>query len=62
MRDRRDVQKRINEERANPGGGVDLALLHDLGQRMQADDAAIAQEKVEYARLTKKAFAESSCK
>jgi hypothetical protein len=61
LKDRREVQKQINEEKANPGGVVDLELLHSLGERAQADDAAITSEKAQYAKTTHKPFTEALC-
>lgn len=62
IQDRRDVQKQINEEKANPGGVVDLELLHSLGERAQADDALIASDKAQYAKVVRKPFGEALCR
>jgi hypothetical protein len=60
--DRRDAAQSIVKERSNPGGVVDLSALHDLGQRIQQDDAAIASLKRQYASAVHKSFSEASCK
>jgi hypothetical protein len=62
IQDRRNVQKQINDEKANPGGVVDLVLLHTLGERAQSDDAVIASDKVQYAKVVHKPFGEALCR
>jgi len=60
--DRRDAAQSIAKERSNPGGVVDLSVLHDLGERIQQDNAAIADLKRQYAATTHRPFSEGSCK
>ncbi|NOU27134.1 MAG: hypothetical protein HOO96_04425 [Polyangiaceae bacterium] len=62
LADRRDAQQQIALERRSPGGVVNLQLLHDLGERVQADDATITTSKADYATLAKKPFTSALCK
>ena len=57
-----DMHERIRTERANPSGVVDLVELHDDGQIIQNDQAALASKKAEYLKLTHKAFTQTQCK
>ena len=57
----KDVKRQIADEKANPGGVVDLELLHGLGERQQANEAAIRDEKAQYLKLAKKPFSEALC-
>lgn len=59
---RADVDAQIRRERANPGGVVNLKLLHDLGEQAQATDDVIAARKKRFAAARKKAFAAAMCK
>ena len=59
--DRNEALRQIAAERANPAGVVNLATLHDLGERVQIDNGYIAKLKAEYARAAKKPFNEGSC-
>ena len=54
--DKADAQKEMKRERANPSGVVDLVRLHDLGERMQADDEEIARRKGWYQQWRSKVF------
>ena len=58
---RAKAQRDIAVERANPGGVVDLATLHDLGQDIQTDSAAIASLKPQYAAYAHAQFNEATC-
>jgi hypothetical protein len=51
----------IAHERANPGGVVNLATLHDLGQTVQDNEATIADLKTKYAGVTHKPFNTATC-
>jgi hypothetical protein len=51
----------IAEEKKNPGGVVDLAKLHGLGQEVQTIDGQIAQSKKAYVAAAKKPFSEALC-
>lgn len=57
-----NMRERIRIERANPSGVVDLVELHDDGEIIQNDQAALASKKAEYLKLTGKAFPETQCK
>lgn len=59
--DRNEALRQIAAERANPAGVVNLATLHDLGERVQIDNSNIAKLKAEYARAAKRPFNEGSC-
>jgi hypothetical protein len=59
--DRRDATQQLAKEKGNPSGVVDLSVLHDLGQRIQEDNAAIADLKKQYASITHRAFNETLC-
>lgn len=61
MIDKKEAQQQIATERANPGGVVSLRTLHDLGERVQYDDASISSLKRDYASLAKKPFTEAAC-
>jgi len=50
------MQERIRIEKANPGGVIDLAELHDDGEIIQRDQATLASKKSEYQKLTHKSF------
>ena len=62
VQDRNEAAAAMKAERANPSGVVDLALLHDLGARIQSDNVQIAQGKADYQRVAKKPFNEALCK
>lgn len=59
--DRRETAAQIAAERRNPGGVVNLATLHDLGEKLQYADAMVAKLKSEYATAAKKPFTEGAC-
>jgi hypothetical protein len=59
--DRAEALAVIAREKANPGGAVDLRLLHDQGRRVQDDEAAIARLKPQYRRARGKDFTEKQC-
>ena len=59
--DKREALAQIAAERRNPGAVVDLSTLHDLGERVQSDDATIAQARARYASLAGHAFSEALC-
>jgi len=59
---RTDIGAQIRRERANPGGVVNLKLLHDLGEQAQALDDLIAARKKRFVSARKKPFAASMCK
>jgi hypothetical protein len=61
IRDRKSAVDGMATEKRNPSGYVDVRLLHDLGQRVQDDDATIAELKADYAKLAHKPFSEASC-
>jgi hypothetical protein len=60
--DKREAQQQMATERRNPGGVVDLQVLHDLGERIQIDDGNITKLRADYAGLAKKTFSEALCK
>lgn len=60
-RERAETVRAIATERANPGGVVDLVRLHTLGEKVQAYDAAIADEKAAYLKNVKRPLTEASC-
>ncbi len=59
---RADLDAQIRRERANPGGVVNLKLLHDLGEQAQAADDVIAARKKRFATARKKPFSAAMCK
>ena len=59
--DRRSMVRQLAVERSNPAGVVDLRLLHNLGERIQADDRLLAEHRAEYVAIMHKPFDESSC-
>lgn len=61
LADRDAVAKAIAKEKANPGGVVDLVLLHDLGRQLQDDNAAIPELKAQFQRARAKVFSERMC-
>lgn len=61
MADKKEAQQQIATEKRNPGGVVSLRTLHDLGERVQYDDATIANLKTDYRSLAKKPFSEAAC-
>ncbi|MBX3203343.1 MAG: hypothetical protein KF850_39720 [Labilithrix sp.] len=61
MADKKEAQQQIAAERANPSGVVGLRTLHDLGERVQYDDASIGSLKRDYQSLAKKPFTEAAC-
>lgn len=62
LSDKRAAQQGIAEERRNPSGVVDLRALHDLGERIQDDDATIADLERKYASMTRQSFSANACK
>jgi hypothetical protein len=56
IQDRDDAQRQMAAERRNPSGVVNLATLHDLGERIQIDDATIGNLKARYASKVHRAF------
>jgi hypothetical protein len=61
LAERRDAAHQIQVEKSNPGGVVDLETLHDLGQKIQFDDANAAQLRARYATLAHRPFSEAAC-
>lgn len=61
VHDRKVALQEIATEKANPGGVVDLRRLHSLGERIQADDAAIANERAAYLKSVKRPLTEAAC-
>jgi hypothetical protein len=59
--ERRETAAAISTERSNPAGVVNLATLHDLGQKLQYEDAMIARLKSEYATAAKRPFTTGAC-
>lgn len=59
--ERRETAAAITTEKRNPAGVVNLATLHDLGQKLQYEDAMIARLKSEYAVAAKKLFTSAAC-
>lgn len=59
--ERRETAAAITTEKRNPAGVVNLATLHDLGQKLQYEDAMIARLKSEYAAAAKKPFTAGAC-
>jgi hypothetical protein len=55
---RDELRRQIAQERANPGGVVNLKLLHDLGEGVQGDEQLIAARKKRFLAARKKAFAQ----
>ena len=62
IEDKKEALQMIARERKNPGHVVNLRTLHDLGERVQADDASIAESKRDYMSLAKKPFTEALCR
>jgi hypothetical protein len=56
MTDRQEAKRQIAHEKSNPGGVVDLVMLHDLGERMQMDDNNIANLKSQYLATAHRPF------
>ena len=48
-------------EKRNPSGYVDMRLLHDLGDDVQADDDAIRELRARYLSVAHRPFNESAC-
>jgi len=53
--ERRETAAQISTEKRNPAGVVNLAVLHDLGQKLQYEDATIARLKAEFATAARNA-------
>ena len=54
--ERADLVTEMRQEQSNPSGFVDKVLLHELGYGIQVRDRQIAAAKVEYRKMTHKAF------
>jgi hypothetical protein len=68
LRDQRDAAQDMARERRNPSGVVDMALLHDLGQRIQddadrvkEDDTKIAHLKTKFTSIAHRPFSDATC-
>jgi hypothetical protein len=61
LADRREALQQIAAERANPAGVINLATLHDLGERVQIDNGMITRLKAQYVSLVHRPFNEASC-
>lgn len=62
IEERRQLEKDLARERANPAGVVNLNYLHQLGSAMQDADRKIADLKKDYAVTTKRPFSDAACK
>jgi hypothetical protein len=58
---RRGAMQDIARQRANRAGAVNLALVHDLRQQVQEDDATITELRAKYLATTHKGFDDASC-
>lgn len=61
IEERRETAAAITTEKRNPAGVVNLATLHDLGEKLQYEDSMITRLKAEYAAAAKKPFTSSAC-
>lgn len=58
---RADALEQIRIEKANPGGAVDLVRLHDLGEEVQAADAALKDNGAAYLKGVGRPFIAAIC-
>jgi len=61
LADRREAVVTMAREKSNPGGVVALVTLHDLGEKIQFDDARLGQLRANYTALAHRAFSDGTC-